>query len=500
MNNNYVCLKRNINILIIGFGPHAQKTYAREFERLKVEKGRNNIKLCGIVDLDEKRTDVYRYLNKLTVAKGFTFIAAPNRIFGTDYFLTNEFSKRLTVFCNEQDINAVFIATEPICHYAYIEWALNNRLHIFLDKPVTLHVNSSTEERQAQKIIDDYLKILALHKKTKILPLNKPVIFSCLAQRRYHPAFLEMRRNIQNVYNKTNCPVTSITALHSDGQWRFPYELLNESYHGFNEGVGKVSHSGYHLLDIVPWLIKVAERKDQKINKVRIFANFVRPKDIVQQLPEKDIERIFGQHLKEKHTPLNKRKLLLDLNNYGEVDAYTNISFMHDNNKITDVNFTFLHSGFTGRTWVDTKDDPFINRGRLKQEVIVLYQGPFFSTHYHCCRAGTKDDFYHYQTGGVLHTEAHYYFNSEVLNLKIPRLQMVSYHTSDPPYTLQETSRATCVYEFIEAVETFDYKNTELFSPFEEHKPSVLLMAGIYIAASKELVGKIPYYEMDFSL
>src|SRR3989344_3727582 len=275
---------KDINILIIGLGPHAKKTYLTEFELLKTKNGKSNIFLCGVVDFESKKTEIESYISKFSVVNNFGFLAAPARLPGKDYNLPRNFIKDLDQFCFTRLVNTVFIATEPISHYTYIKWALTRNMHIFLDKPITLHTHSSTNVSQAQKIIDDYCELSEIYRKTQTKEYAKPVIFSCLAQRRYHPAFLDMKRYTMKISKLTNCPITSIIASHCDGQWRFPDELLTQSYHGYDDGVGKLSHSGYHLLDIIPWLIKGTDKSDLKINKVIIQTKFIRPYDIARQL------------------------------------------------------------------------------------------------------------------------------------------------------------------------------------------------------------------------
>ncbi len=485
---------KKINTIIIGFGPHAKKTYAKEFERMRDEYP---VTVGVVVDIADKELDVLNFCEKLHTAKDAVFITAPDRPIGNEYVVTEDFTKKLTAICKEKNINTAFIASEPMSHNYYINWALDMGLHIFLDKPATLYPHASTDINQAKKIADDFNEISEKHKNTALYtPEGKPVMFSCLAQRRYHPAFLEMKEFIKEIFQKTNCPVTSVTAMHSDGQWRLPEELFSQDYHGYNEGVGKISHSGYHLIDSVPWLLEAAQSEDKRIDNADILSEFVRPNDILAQLSDNDIKKIFPQY----NPKLSREDLLEKMKGFGEVDAHVNVSLLSKSNKITNIHYTFLHNSFSARDWLETNEDPLVNKGRLKQESMYLYIGPYAAIHYHCYRASKRESFQHYETGGLFHTEAFYFINPELINSTEPHIKKVSYKTPNPPQTLQETSRVVCLREFLDAVRDFDIKDSKLASSFEDHSATIKLLSAIYYAGAKGFTDGTPYYKTKFTI
>lgn len=485
---------KTINVAIMGFGPHARKTYVKEFEKLGNE---HNIIVSVLVDIAEKETEALEFCKDYTVAQQTVFLAAPDRPTGEEYVVPEEFTKILTILCKEKGINTVFIASEPISHRYYIDWALEMGFHIFLDKPATLYPHASTDIVQAKKISEDYDIIMEQYRKTADKTVNgKPVVFSCLAQRRYHPGFLEMKQFIKEVFEKTGCPVTSVSAMHSDGQWRLPDELFSENYHGYNEGVGKISHSGYHLIDSVPWLLQAAQSEDKKIDSAHILAEFARPNDILAQLSDTDIQKIFPKY----RPKLSRSELSEKMKDFGEVNAHVNVNFLHDEHTITNISYALLHHSFSARDWLDTAHDPLVNKGRLKQESMYLYMGPYAAIHYHCYRASKRESFQHYEIGGLFHTEAFYFRNPDMLGSNEPHVKKIEYRTPNPPQTLQETSRVVCVKEFLDAVRDFETKDTVLASSFENHASTIKLMSAIYCAAATGFKTGTPYYKTDFTL
>ena len=121
-----------------------------------------------------------------------------------------------------------------------------------MDKPTTSEKNVSSDLKQAKKLISDYDKLAKIYIEAK---KKKHIVFSLMSQRRYHPLYKIMREKVIEIFNETNCPITSIQTSHSDGQWRTPSEIIDLEYHGYNLGYGKCSHSGYHCMDIINWLI-----------------------------------------------------------------------------------------------------------------------------------------------------------------------------------------------------------------------------------------------------
>jgi predicted dehydrogenase len=495
---------KQINLLIIGFGRHCKRIHHPLYEKYKTKF---NISLKGIIDLESQKNDIENYLKKIQwklFPQDFDKIYFKDKKINQDFKLNKSEIIKLNNLKSRYNINAIILSSEPSSHKAYIDWALENDINILLDKPITSRKNSSMNEKEATNILKDHIRIEK--KYLKKLQKNKDLLISCMSQRRYHPAMDKISEEISKVSKLTNCPVTSITALHSDGQWRMPQEILDEKYHGYNEGYGKCSHSGYHFLDMISlFLDKSIESCNNKhLNSVKINSSFVRPIDVLNQLNYVDYEKIFGKEFKENTTEnnFNSKKF----RNMGEVDAFINFAFQNkSNHKICSVNLSLIHNGFSKRSWFEAKNDLYKGNGRVRHECFIIEQGPLQSIHYHSYQSDeirNSDLSTKSEVGGELHSEVLIFRNSKLLNGKA--FEKINFGEIKPNdlegYSRghQEEARGNCFVEFFEFLQDRilrDNLKSDLFS----HKHGVTLMAGTYISGTKEFRNKSSLVKMKYN-
>ena len=261
---------KKIRFLIIGVGYHARRIY------IPYVVDKNDTELSALYDLDSQKKVIEDYLinKKLSISAYYT---NNSEISDT---LTKEEVESLNNIIKEKNINAVIISTEPLAHFKYAKWAIDSDLHIVMDKPITTEIDISTKNIKAKKLYEDYLKLKKLYKKKK----NK-LVFILQAQRRFHVGYQKVRDLILETSNKTNCPVTSMEVFHSDGMWRLPKEIIDMDYHPYNQGYGKVSHSGYHSIDIALWFVKASIiSPEKKVNEIEVYSSFLRPVDFFKQI------------------------------------------------------------------------------------------------------------------------------------------------------------------------------------------------------------------------
>ncbi|MCK5633124.1 Gfo/Idh/MocA family oxidoreductase, partial [bacterium] len=274
------------NVMIIGLGPHAKRIYCP----ICMKDGKKyGFKLVHGVELLEKKNDVEKYFKEKNFHEiEIKYLTTKEKTYGE---LHPKVEKDLNRIIKEKKIKGVIISTEPLAHSQYAKWALQQGLHILMDKPMSTAENITSSLKAVESIKKDYEELEECYKKARTK--NKKLIFSLMAQRRYHPAFIKMRELVQEVFKKTNCPITSIQSYHGDGQWRMPTEIVEQSYHPYNQGYGKCSHSGYHSIDIVSWLIRSVESNNKYIDNVDVFTNFVTPVDFIHQLNISDYKKLF---------------------------------------------------------------------------------------------------------------------------------------------------------------------------------------------------------------
>lgn len=463
---------RSVNILLIGMGHQAKGTYITAFTSIKKKC---NLNLLAVVDLKNNENAINMYMRNMGFSEYSCFVAAPEREMGEEFWISEKFKKELDEVVERLRINAVIVSTDPMCHFAYTEWALKKGLNVLIDKPLTLHPNSSIDPEQAKKIYRDAVYLTDLAKKTKDLQNGRQVAFMLLTQRRYHPAYIELKNKIKEVFENTGCPITLLSVLHNDGQWSLPSELIDDKYHGYSEGVGKLSHTGYHLIDIVTWLLKACVREDFEINTVRIQANVVRPSDLIQLLSSKYLSKFFGNEYSNAQTRTDDQ-LVEAAKKYGEVDAYLSYSFYHDDVPICTVNLNLLHSGLSQRTWAKITPGQINAKGRIKHELVHLYQGPFLGAELEKVR-GKKDEY----TNELPRMKVRYILNKKEAQNEY---DYVRYYPQNGDELTED--RLACIEEFVSTVRG---EGSSISSSVEDHLASIKLLAMSYEAIAQSYNG-----------
>lgn len=485
---------KKLNILLIGFGPHAQRIY---YPIALKDGKKNNFEIKVVVDLNEKKENIENYLKKY-YEKIEILLVNKNDI--TNEKVSNNLAEKLNNLVKRYAINAVIIATSPLVHKPYAIWALKNNLNILMDKPITVAINASTDIKAAKKILSDYAEIDTLYKKQKIK--HPSLVFTLMAQRRFHPAYAKIRELIVEVYKKTNCPVTSIQSFHSDGQWRMPSEIIDLDYHSYNFGFGKFSHTGYHSMDVMHWFIEAAESNEKKINNVDIFTSVVRPNDFFTQLTTKDYKNIFSNY--EKSKKYSDQNLLDKTNLFGEIDAFSTFAFKHNDKTVTLGSLNLVHNGFCQRGWLEPNiNNLYKGNGRLRHETHFIEQGPFQAISlisYQSKEVDPNKKQGMYNIGGECHLDVHVFRNNTLfpewnnyqkINIKDLGKSEMEGHSRGH----QEDARRTCMLEFIDCI---NKEKKISISDLSTHLRSAILMSGLYQSAAKRFNNQNPLVNLKF--
>lgn len=484
-----------INILLIGLGPHAKRIYYPICEQIS---NNYNIKLACVVDLEEKRADITKYLVEKKDKSTQTYFISPKE--RTYAKLSSKVEDELNQIVKKCDIKGVIISTEPSVHKMYSLWALNKGLSVLMDKPISIHKDISTNPKVPQKLVTDYYELKSAYLESK--RKHKKVFCSLMAQRRWHPAFIKVKSLIAEVFEKTNCPVTSIQTFHADGQWRLPSEIVDIDYHGYNQGFGKCAHSGYHFFDIVTWLIEAGESKKKSINNVDIFTNFLRPNDFLHQINLKDYQSIFPDF--RTQNKYSGKKLQYLFKDYAEIDAFSSFAFKHKNNIQTLASINLAHNSFSQRGWSSVSGrDLYKGNGRLRQESHFIEQGPFQAISlisYQSKEINPIETQGLYNVGGEFHLDIHIFRNKSLYpNWKT--YEKISIKDLDKKITIgksrghQEDARKQAVLEF------FKFLNGESIIPVSDlldHERSTKLMSGVYQSAANRFKNNNSVVNIDF--
>ncbi len=389
----------------------------------------------------------------------------------------------LDMIITKHKINCVIISTEPLSHVKYTKFALSRGLNILLDKPITAHSDVVNSMEKAKCIYQDYIDIKIMYLKAQKLHPN--LVFNVMAQRRFHPTFQFAQKMLLEINNLTNCPVTSYQLSHSDGQWRFPTEIIEQNYHPYNQGYGKCSHSGYHMYDIFSWLITSTLGERKMFDFIDLNSQAVYPNDLINQVSYETYNKLFPNF--DEFSMYSEKDFLELSQNYGEVDCFTQGSFGIENKTTTIWSVNLLHNGSSQRNWVDVAGkDLYKGNGRIKHESHYIVQGPFQAILIESYQSleDRESEENSYNFGDKNHLDVHVFRNSKLFPQFKPH---VEYSATDISRKMkfgevsgtQEESRYNCISEFFENIFSSNSASRQI-SNFFDHAISCNILSMVY--------------------
>ena len=466
---------KTLNIMLIGCGPHARRVYLPAIK-----------KLCGNYDLNLKV--VVELDGQQQAAESAAQMFAPDLIFTkpfrNPYKLPVDLEKKLDAAVQQHDISGVIIATEPLSHMQYALWAMGKGLHILMDKPISTRKNVSNSAVQAGQLAADFSMLMERRDTCKAFIIN--------AQRRYHPGFQYVLEQIKKVAHDYKIPITGMQSTHCDGQWRLPKEVLTQQYHPYI-GYGKVSHSGYHLIDVIGrFLHDSFAASGKNFDKVGVYSSFVKPTGLLNQQNRDDYLRVFGEEYAEANEWSDQELAeLYKKAGEAEVDSSSLITLFNKGHTTANISLNLMHNGFARRDWLLPGEDLYKGNGRVKHEYHNIEQGPFQNIQIHSYQendkheVNTEDD---YNLGGNNHFDIYIFRNSGILGgepLQVVRSKDLAVRMNhDSSQLVIEQVKHRVVHEFIEVM-MGERKPLDTQSDLSTHALSASLMSLIYQSGIK---------------
>lgn len=473
------------NIILIGLGYHARRIY---FPVLQELQKKDIIGQIFIVDLKSQREVIENYLfEKKSKNVEVLFLDKP-----LNNKLNENLEKDLNLTVEKREIKGVIIATEPLAHMVYAKWAIKNRLSVLMDKPISTHEWIIGNEKYGKQLMVDYDELVKMYQEAK--KDNPQMVFAIMAQRRFHNAFRKMKEAIREVYEYTNCPITSIQSFHGDGQWRFPTEIIEQTAHPYNQGYGKCSHSGYHFFDIASWLM---EGNDKEPDEMEVISSFLTPNDFVNQYTFDDYRKNFKDF--NKYNRYSEKEFVKRAKNFGEIDSFNNFIFKKNGKVMTLVSINLCHNGFSQRNWATAKGRDLYKGGRVRHESHYILQGPFQAISYLSYQSKEVDPNLQknlFNVGGEYHADI-YIFRNSTFNPKwkcFEKFQvkdMIKREMKDKSRGHQEDARREAILGFVENLQTGSRKIAKQ-SDLTQYERSVKMMSIVYQSMARRRKGLNP--------
>lgn len=469
------------NIMLIGCGPHAKRVYVPKLKEIESEYG---IKLKAIVELKEKKEDILPFASKYFENVNYIFVDKFEEKIKQS--LSNELENRLNSIIAEENINSVIIATDPLNHMQYALWALKHNLHILMDKPISTYDNISNNVEQAEQLKRDYELLVENYFGDKAFIVN--------AQRRFLPQFQIVQDFVNEIASKYGMPITSMQSTHSDGQWRLPEEVLKFRYHPLL-GWGKVSHSGYHFIDMASKMVKDSFKEANKnFDEISVYSKFIRPSGVLLQQNQRDLEKIFGDKYKQFDSRTDEELLkIYKEKNEAEVDANSIISLSYNGIPVTNITLNLMHNGFSRRSWLNSNmKDLYKGNGRVRHEYHNIEQGCLQNIQIHSYQSKDKHDTNNesdFEIGGNNHYDIYVFKNSEIVGGQTLQIikgkDIAERYFLDKTRIMNELARHEALKQFLEVI-VGKRKAKETKSNILDHKMSVELMSLIYKSGTSE--------------
>lgn len=480
--------------LLVGVGPHAKRTY---IQHLKTLKNEGKAELVAAVDVIPNYEKTVEYQKRVFPGPELVFVPPftdpmPDGVSNQ----LNEVAQRLQVEC-------VIISTEPQCHKSYGLWAISQGLNVIMDKPITTRKHVVTDCEQAAGIADDFDELLQAYEQ---LQMQKTTFFLVNSHRRYHPGFYCTYDMIADIQKKTGCPVTNITSTHCDGMWRLPSEIVDQTYHPFLDGYGKVSHSGYHFLDCVYRFMKAGWNAKKRPDQIEVVSAFLMPTGVIKTFNHEDHQHTFGTEEYDGVCRYSDEELAKLMTSMGEIDAMLQVSFKQKGETIAIAHINLQHTGFSRRSWLTNGEDLYKGCGRVKHEAHEIRSGAFQTVVIESRQANDKHDRSKPSTaelGTDNHFEVQTWRNCDLLKEKEP-LHVYTVDELDSRYDTQlpgiysENVKRGILWEAVDFLRG-GKKLEDLASNLPDHSIPAVLMGAVYISHVKRMNGQNPVTSLDLS-
>lgn len=433
----------NINCLMIGWGPHATRTYSKFFKKYQFEPR-------VVVDLESQRERVQTELRSFGFNTAVEIIPDSEKDFAV---MSSETKKKFDEICSMYEITHVIIASEPKAHYAYMDYFIEKEIHMLVEKPIVAPLMFYTLE-DAQRARNQYYDILSRQK----------LGFQCkvMCQRKMNRGYMTVLSLARDIVKKYNVPITKIYVSHCDGNWIMPHDLFYEN-HPYKYGYGKLFHSGYHFVDLFADIVKVNEALscDKKLMQATIFSSFQMSADEFQIFRPDEVRALFENLGQQIPSFYDKDVYTINYDLFGEKAITSQICFTNGAGKyMTLGNLAISQIGFSRRAWINAHEDHYKNNGRVRHEAVEIEIGPLMCIQVHSYQSKEIKDrsFDESEIGGLDHFDICIYRNSELIGdkpfEKITSEMLMKDQADVGIKGLNEDSREDFIYNFFSDVPT----------------------------------------------
>lgn len=277
----------------------------------------------------------------------------------------------LDKFFQKEPCDTLAISCPPLYHATYVEWGLKHGMDIIVDKPFVCLLNQFGDAKAPENLRKEYAKLKKIRESSQHRKFKRKCIVSVPLMRRAAIPYTTILQNIRDVYALTGQNLTHMQACRSDGCFRFADEFDRPGAHGYREGLGTLTMSGYHYLDYIAACVMAAPPKGNILE-----AKMVK-QTIVGDVRKSSQDNPYGRFLNRKDTKIEGAFI----GDNAELDF--SISFTIKEQKAIlpecELQFTFIQRGCTRRTTPSYPLHATHDEGLTNDCIMVIHQGPLQS-------------------------------------------------------------------------------------------------------------------------
>lgn len=265
-------------------------------------------------------------------------------------------------------VNLVIVASPPVYHAEYVLECIKNDINVVCDKPIISRKNASHDAKAASSISED-LDIIC-KEYVKSLSRNPRLLCVSILRRRGLSGFSKVAKELKSVHEASGAGINNMSIIVNSGKYLHPNELTLSGAHGYHDGIGSLSHSAYHYIDILSWYMSIAHGA----------AQYLRPRlSHVMRVHD------YMESSSYKLTPLFKNSSaqipqLSDSILKSELNTSYSIEILDKNLRLLgNILFTFNQLSYCPRTLPQLSNnlDPgnYSGGGRISNCIIDIHQG-----------------------------------------------------------------------------------------------------------------------------
>lgn len=337
---------KNKILLIGGLGHWSKKTYIPALKQMSII---DKTIICDLKENCDIPCYAYIRLNKNDI---FSNVATIKEII------------------KKEDVSIVVISCPPLFHSFYTKELLNQNVDFICDKPLVAFEGQGYDINKARETLTEYEYIYDLKKSLINAKTGKePQIYSPLRRhlQSYYQTIYDYIKQINKEFGQN---VKRLYFYENDGVQRWQNEMDIDFAHGYGLGLGKLTHTGYHIIDVISCILKEGFTNITKI-ECEVFTKNVG--DVQADKSNKILQQLLGVDVNETMSQLNEITMSAEL----DIQIKYKIYFKDDIPSI--IILDLQHGGVSNRIEPQYSSENPGDQGRTDDSIFVIEQGPLMN-------------------------------------------------------------------------------------------------------------------------